>query len=739
MAKLIIKNKAITNYSSEYYCIHSIQRLNSEFDTNVLTSNIPVSQLLKNRDILLVDDLKGDARWGMNKIIQRNISSKRVDEIKTEYLETQNRAIKFFPAITVVLLPKTSGEPIQQYKSDFSFFDNISGIIVEKGYEDDNYIHDYPINLKWDKNEISALVIDGQHRVSAIRNFYEDKNESSYNGTSIPVTFVIFKNDPQIDLIQATRALFIDVNNTPRLVSEEKLIFIDDRNLHRRITAKTLGANDPDVQDEDYYQKMLRETDYLMADDSFINRYLIEESGKDDEESRGFLLNHKTLFPWEISNVMTIHKNILGNILLRYKNAGKTRDIRGIASQLNSNILEEINSAESVEEFSIPNFKHTLDRLLNGGLDDSELEIFKNLMLLKKKNLEEIQQARGEFFIGTSANTDEDQDREELIEILENIYDQDCSKDSAFELSAKTVSEILKRTCSIYIELLTKVYNKIWFTKQIKNSVLAFEGEDRKLIFNFILNAHESLKIQSNIRRRSDKVEKQISLFLNETDNTSTERRKILTSWAKNIEDIQSFNLLRTVVGQEMLFLFIIEQSEKLTELKIDDIIKFINTLGTNNFFSSRYSIELNFFDNDDLKIVDFNQWSEIIIKGDNMKPGIANAIKGSNLISIISKKITNRISGDKNLKLIDKVQKSYGSEVIDKIANGDPNKHFMMYNLAKEATNLERYLTKAEIEVITENFDNAENLTQKAISVITKLYGGIALEQVTTHFIAKL
>src|SRR6476620_5082710 len=100
MAKLNIKTTSSIDFSSSYYCIHSIQKLNSEFDTNVFTSNIPIAQLLKNRDILLVDDLRGDVRWGMNKIIQRNISSKRVEEIKSEYLETQNRSIKFFPSIT---------------------------------------------------------------------------------------------------------------------------------------------------------------------------------------------------------------------------------------------------------------------------------------------------------------------------------------------------------------------------------------------------------------------------------------------------------------------------------------------------------------------------------------------------------------------------------------------------------------------------------------------------------------
>lgn len=740
MAKVNIKPTVNTNFSNSYYCIHSIQKLNSEFDTNVFTSNIPISQLLKNRDILLVDDLKGDARWGMNKIIQRNISNKRVEEIKNEYLETSNRSIKFFPAITIVLLPKTKGEPSSQYNSYNNFFDNIKGIEVEKTYDDENFVYDHPVILKWDKNEISALVIDGQHRVSAIRSFYESKNENSYQDISIPVTYVVFKNDSRIDLIQATRALFIDVNNTPRLVSEEKLIFIDDRNIHRRITAKSLGANDPGNNNEDYYQRMFREDDFLISNDEFINRYLIEESGKDDEESRGFLSNHKTLFPWEISNIMTIHRNILGNILLKYKDVDKTRDIRSICYQLNSVILEEIESAVSMEQIDNTKVKQLFERLSNSGLTDSEIDIFRILIRLKKKNLEEVQQVQSEFFVGTLATPEEDKDRVDFINLLQNVYNQDCAKDNAFELSSNKVTEILHETCEIYILLLTNVFNKLWFAKQIKQSILDYIGEDRKLIFNFIHNAHESLKVgNNNVRRKTDKVDKQINIFLNETEDGPLQRRSKLTEWAKNLEENQKNNLLRTVVGQEMLFLFILPQNVKINQINLDTVISYINELGEIDFFESDYALELKFWDKDEFKVSSFNQWSEIIMKGETMKPGIANATKGANLISLIQKGILNRTNAVANLRVIDSLQKSYGQEVMARITADDSNKLFLIYEEARDADNLHNYLTQNDIDTISEDFENLDSITLKAKNVLIKLLGGMALEQVIIHFKSKL
>ncbi|MEY3498587.1 MAG: hypothetical protein RL308_256 [Bacteroidota bacterium] len=739
MAKVNIRTSKPENHSREYYCIHSIQKLNSEFDTYVLTSNIPIFQLLKNRDILLVDDLKGDARWGMNKIIQRNISSKRVQEIKSEYLEANNRSIKFFPAITVALLPKSNGEPIQHFIHSSAGFDEINGITVEKSYESDEYIPDFPVLLKWDKDEISALVIDGQHRVSAIRSFYEGKNESSYNGISIPVTFVIFKNDPKIDLIQATRALFIDVNNTPRLVSEEKLIFIDDRSIHRRITAKSLGSNDPGDDKEDVYQQMLHKDDYLLSDNSFINRYLIEESGKDDEENRGFFSNHGNLFPWEISNIMTIHRNIIGNILLRYKELDKTRDIRSVCNQLNPIILSEIENAESLEEISGTKFKGLIERLTHGGLKDSEIDIFNNLIRLKTKNLEEIQQAQSEFFIGSLATEDEEKDRAELIALLNNIYNQDCSKDSAFELSASKITEILKENCKLYIELITRVFNEIWFTKQIKDSILAYTGENRELIFNFILNTHESSKVENNLRKGKDRVQKQIKLFLDDITENVIQRKQILQEWTFQLEQLQNGNILKTVVGQEMLFLYLADLNSKYSLIDIDSEIQFINSLGLKSFFENNYKLELNFLNKEEFKIAEFNQWSEIIMTGSSMKPGIINANKGSNLIFAIKNKIINRTVAVGNLRLLDRLQKAYGQYVLNILINGDLNKLFTIYSSAKEFENLENYLTENDIETISEDFPDFEHITPKAKNVIIKLLGGVALEQVVNHFKTEL
>ncbi|SKB62684.1 DNA-sulfur modification-associated [Parapedobacter luteus] len=734
MSKKIIKKIDKQDFSQPYNCIHSVQKLNSIFDTNVFAANIPLKQLFKNRDILLVDDLKGDARWGMNKIIQRNISDKRVEEIKNEYLQASNRSIKFFPAITIVLLPKTKGEPRQSFENTKYGFDNIKGVEIEKGYESDEFEYDMPVELKWDKNQISALVIDGQHRVSAIRKFYDGKNESSFDNISIPATFVLFKNNNAIDLIQATRSLFIDVNNTPRLVSEERLIFIDDRNIQRRISAKIFGSNAPGEETEDVYQIMLQSEDFLLADDSFVNRYLIEESGKDDEEARGFLSNHSTLFPWEISNVMSIHKNILGNILLRYKEVDKTRDIRSICFQLHRALLEEIENYNSIEQLSDDNTSKIVERLKTSGLSESEIEIFTNLIAIKKRNLEEVQQAEGEFLVGTSADANEEREREEFIEILKNVYNQDCTKDSAFELSSSKVTELFEGKTSHFISIIVKTFNSLWFTKKIKESILSYNGDERELIFNFIVYTHETLKIHGTTRRKSDKVGKQIKEFARENE-ISAEKTKVLRDWNEKIEESQAENLLRTLVGQEMLFTYILSENEKINDIQLDDVIDFINTLGKVGLFNSVKVLKVNFFNIPDFTIENFNPWSEILMKGDTMKPGIVNANKGADFLYLLRNKMTDRTNAQSQIRKLERIQKSYALEILNKLERDDSQKRLKMYLALQKFPDKQLYLSPSEISAIEEKFDSGDLLTPKHRNIIGKAFGAIALTQVIDYY----
>src|SRR5690554_5172109 len=179
-----------TRESSEYYCTFSEQKYNSLYKVYVLSGATEISNIKKNKDIMLVDDLRGDELWGMHQLIQRNISHSRVDEIVSGYLRNDTKAIKFFPSITVVLVPKEGNRPGNEYKWSSENGLNIDGIkIFHPGVEDkERLINNVPVTLSWDKDKISAVVVDGQHRVEALRKFYH--GEGSEGSSSVSVSFV---------------------------------------------------------------------------------------------------------------------------------------------------------------------------------------------------------------------------------------------------------------------------------------------------------------------------------------------------------------------------------------------------------------------------------------------------------------------------------------------------------------------------------------------------------------------
>jgi hypothetical protein len=717
-----------TDKSSDYYCIHSVQKLNSKFDTHVLSTNVPIKQILKNRDIYLVDDLRGDAKWSMNKIIQRNISSKRVLEITNEYLKNNTRLIKFFPAITVVLLPKSNGQPLRNYEENVDGFNQINGINVELNHKEDHFIEDLPVGLSWDKNKISALVIDGQHRVSAIRKFYDTKSEESYAGKSIPVSYIIFDNSKEIDLIQATRALFIDVNNTPRLVSEEKLIFIDDRNLHRRITLKAIGGNDPEEEKDDVYQKIYDAGNLFIDDGKFINTFFLEEAGNDDESRGGLFSTHNSLMPWEFSKLMTIHKNLLSNILLKYVNIDKSRDIRSFCKVINNDFLLEIEGYNSPELLTEQKTSILYQRMSEESMSGNEIEVFKSLISLREKYIDNLINIRSQFMIGTSASEEEKKDRDDFIKIITNIYDKDCSKDSSLEFSSVLISNLLEEKTSVYTDLMVYVFNNLWFLKDLKNSIIKIE---KSSVFDFISFSKRELKSDSKIRSKTDKVDFLLKLFKKSKTKIDEDDFLSINQWANNLEKISEKNLLRSIVGQEMLFLYLTDHCLLLKNFSnIEKNIKNINSLGEKKFFDSDFEISIDFkkiFTSSDKK--SFAVWSDILMKGNTKKPGLINAQKGADLINLIVNNIKNR--EDSTSRELDKTQRYYGTAFYrDEIENIELSK-FDFIKICRDEISCEKYVTSNDIHLINSIKNSSEEINDRILNIAKKIIGGFILETV--------
>lgn len=102
--------------------------------------------------------------------------------------------------------------------------------------------------LSWNTNEAWAVVIDGQHRLAAIREVAYGPSRH-YRETSIPVTLVVMHPDLGFNtgasrdaLIDMTQRLFIDLNKHARTVSRARQILLDDRDPASICVRTVVGA-----------------------------------------------------------------------------------------------------------------------------------------------------------------------------------------------------------------------------------------------------------------------------------------------------------------------------------------------------------------------------------------------------------------------------------------------------------------------------------------------------------------
>ena len=201
--------------SKQYLGLYSTQKMGASSEIDVITSTVTLEQLRENNnEILLLSDLTKKTQWGMHQVVQRNITESRALQIYRQFLKAEDRSIKFFPSITIVLLPIDNEIPKASYEKDQQGFNGIAGLTIKNADQSkDRPERNYFSALQWDKSQLKAIVVDGQHRVRAIRSFVSSESESVYGGDSIPVAFIILPNKTNSNVLEATRQIFIDINN----------------------------------------------------------------------------------------------------------------------------------------------------------------------------------------------------------------------------------------------------------------------------------------------------------------------------------------------------------------------------------------------------------------------------------------------------------------------------------------------------------------------------------------------
>ncbi|QDV24636.1 hypothetical protein Q31a_29560 [Aureliella helgolandensis] len=172
----------------------------------------------------------------LEELFQRDIDDLRVKSEIAPYLMRQGE-LKFFSALVVVLLPHQRN----QLKTKYSVRregnkDELEGVKIRYAKRESSTGEKTATSygtIRWDVNELKAIVVDGQHRYSALKSL-ADVAPENLKDVSIPVVLLLldssigFKTD-NANLLSSVRKIFIDLNRQAKTVSETRNVLLDDR------------------------------------------------------------------------------------------------------------------------------------------------------------------------------------------------------------------------------------------------------------------------------------------------------------------------------------------------------------------------------------------------------------------------------------------------------------------------------------------------------------------------------
>jgi hypothetical protein len=202
-----------------------------------------------------------DNSWSLKELYQREVDQDRVKkEIVDGYLKDP-RKLKFFNGVTVVLMPKSDGKLVDSFSQTSTGDPPIPWITNS---DDDRWQEPaktgkvnfggvqfvragVSARLRWNANSVHAAVVDGQHRIVALRQFRgkdmsrELKPEQKQTGIVVvfllldPVAGLSYHSDsPDKSIKLISREIFTDLNKHARPVDEARELILDDLSVSAR-------------------------------------------------------------------------------------------------------------------------------------------------------------------------------------------------------------------------------------------------------------------------------------------------------------------------------------------------------------------------------------------------------------------------------------------------------------------------------------------------------------------------
>ena len=266
-------NKPLYGFNGEY-------TLSENVSLPYFVSLIEINRAIDELKVAEQVPAELDTQWSIKELFQRSIDEKRVhSDIVKGYLLDPNK-LKFFNAITIILMPKGDDGKVKD-KFDESTHISYPPVPLDSNEYPDDSVWDNPniktstfggvqftscggsARLRWDEERVLAVAVDGQHRLWALRTFREDPKfrggtlRLNEQNTKIPVIFVLlhqnvgFQNDQNqsgYSIRGIARELFTDLNKNAKTVDKARALILDDQSINARcirtlVTEKTSQDN----------------------------------------------------------------------------------------------------------------------------------------------------------------------------------------------------------------------------------------------------------------------------------------------------------------------------------------------------------------------------------------------------------------------------------------------------------------------------------------------------------------
>ena len=195
--------------------------------------------------------------WTIDELFQREVDQSRVINIAENYLNPlrQNKP-RFFNGLTIVLRPNDERQEAGKALEDPDYENQIHigpvciGIDSEWLSEDGLPRPLAPGVLRWMRDKVHAVAIDGQHRLAALKHLWEkDKNAARKIHLSVLMLLIDDRvgfsapNFKREDSLRFMRSIFIDLNKHAVKVSRARNLLLDDTSVEAVFLRALLGSS----------------------------------------------------------------------------------------------------------------------------------------------------------------------------------------------------------------------------------------------------------------------------------------------------------------------------------------------------------------------------------------------------------------------------------------------------------------------------------------------------------------